>query len=233
MKPVKNPLIFSLLLTVLAIYSLSCSKNGVAIPKPVPGTPVSDINGNVYKTVVIGTQVWMAENLKVTRYDNGDSIPDVKDSTWVSQMSGAYCWYNNDSVKNMKTYGALYNWYAVSDPRGLAPEGWHIPSDNDWTILMNTLGGDSIAATKLKEAGKGHWLSPNSSSTNETGFTALPGGSLYDNGPFTYLGNYGYWWSSTENTPTTAWFRGMYYSLGVFKNNSAKSNGYSVRCVKN
>ena len=232
MKPDKLPLIICLLVIALAVFSLGCSKKGVPIPKPEPGSPVSDINGNVYKTVVIGTQVWMAENLKVTRYSNGDSIPNVKDSTWVSQTIGAYCWYNNDSVTNMKIYGALYNWYAITDPRGLAPDGWHVPTDNEWTILMNTLGGDSIAATKLKETGKTHWLSPNSQSTNETGFTALPGGSLYNIGPFTYLGNYGYWWSSSENSTSAAWFRGMYYSFGVFRNYSAKSNGYSVRCIK-
>ena len=228
-----NLFISSLVIVTIIILTVSCSKKGSSVPDPVPGSPVTDIDGNLYKTVIIGNQVWMAENLKVTRYSNGDLIPEVSDSSWVSLLTGAFCWYDNDSVTNKKTYGALYNWYALNDSRGIAPAGWHIPSDGDWTELTDFLGGDTISAPKLKETGKVHWTNPNAASTNETGFTALPGGSLYNNGPFTYLGNYGYWWTSTEKSDSTAWFRGMYYSTRVFRNNSWKSNGYSVRCVKN
>ncbi len=229
---IKRIFFFPLLITLI-IFSTGCSRKANQLPNPVAGGPVTDIDGNVYKTVVIGNQVWMAENLRVTRYNNGDQIPGVSDSSWVSLTTGAYCYYNNDSARNRKSYGALYNWYALPDSRGLAPAGWHIPSDEDWTILTKFLGGDSIAAIKLKETGKTHWLSPNATSTNQTGFTALPGGSIYGSKGFTYLGNYGYWWSSTEQSSATGWFRGMYFSSSVFRNYSAKSNGYSVRCIKN
>ena len=127
----------------------------------------------------------------------------------------------------------MYNWYALNDNRGLAPEGWHVPTAEEWSTLMTFLGGEAMAAGKLKEAGKVHWLSPNDETTNETGFSALPGGGYYNTGPFTYLGNYGYWWSSSEYSSAMAWFRGMYDSKAVFRNKSGKSNGYSVRCIKN
>ena len=233
MKFDRNLLISAWTMVAFFLFIGGCSKNGISVADTKPGSKVTDIDGNVYKTVIIGNQEWMAENLKVTRYRNGDTIPNVKDTAWVSLITGAYCWYNYDSVSNKKIYGALYNWYAVNEIRGLAPDGWHIPSDVEWTTLTTFLGGDSIAAIKLKETGKTHWLNPNAGSTNETGFAALPGGSLYNKETYSYLGNYGYWWSSTENELSTAWFRGMYYSSAVFRNNSAKSNGYSVRCVKN
>ena len=122
--------IFPLILILIITYN--CSKKGIPIPNPTAGTPVTDIDGNVYKTVIIGTQEWMAENLKVTRYRNGDTIPNVTDTTWLSLQSGAYCWYNNDTndtAAYKTTYGALYNWYAVSDSRNIAPIGWHVASD--------------------------------------------------------------------------------------------------------
>lgn len=194
---------------------------------------VTDIDGNVYATVTIGTQVWMAENLKVTKYRNGDPVAIVTSETqWSSLKTGAYCSYSNDA-NNIKIYGQLYNWYAVTDSRNLAPEGWHIPTDAEWTILVDYLGGDSEAGTKLKESGTTHWNSPNFGVTNDTKFTALPGGYRGFNGGFTGLGAYGNFWSFTEFVSTAAWWRGMSYSFGgVGRDVAFKESGYSVRCIK-
>ena len=141
------------------------------------GGTVVDIDGNVYNTVTIGTQVWMVENLKTTKYRNGDAIPNVTgNASWVALSTGAYCWYNNDAATYKATYGALYNWYAVGDSRNIAPSGWHVATDSEWTTLSTFLGGESIAGDKLKEIGTSHWLSPNTGATNSNGFTAFPGG---------------------------------------------------------
>lgn len=149
---------------------------------------VTDYDGNVYQTVLIGDQCWMMENLKVTHYRNGDPIPHVTDGvTWGNLTSGAYCNYNNDEG-NVATYGRLYNWYAVDDSRNIAPAGWHVPSDAEWQTLVDYLGGDAVAGGKMKEAGTTHWASPNTGATNESGFTALPGGGPR---PRWYLLHYG------------------------------------------
>ena len=162
------------------------------------GGTVTDIDGNLYYAVIIGSQCWMAENLKTTKYRNGDAIPNVTDNTtWSALITGALCNYNNDA-NNMTTYGRLYNWYAVSDSRNIAPVGWHVPTDVELTTLTDYLGGLSIAGNKLKEPGTTHWASPNTGAVNETGFTALPGGYRVSSGSFSNLGNNGYWWSSTE-----------------------------------
>jgi len=136
---------------------------------------MTDIDGNVYETVTIGTQVWMAENLKVTHYRNGNTILHIID--WFSwfTLTGAYCEYDND-VNNVAVYGRLYNWYAVNDSRYIAPVGWHVPSDAEWLTLVDYLGGDTVADGKMKEIGTTHWVSPNTGATNESGFSALPGG---------------------------------------------------------
>lgn len=227
--------IIPLFLGIIFLMITNCSKKSVSIPNPLPGTPVMDIDGNHYKTVIIGTQQWMAENLKVTRYRNGDTIPNVTDTTWLTLKSGAYCWYNNDTndtAAYKSTYGALYNWYSVTDSRNLAPVGWHIPTDSEWSTLTAFLGGDSIAGGKLKETGTLHWYNPAAGATNETGFTARPGGCLSNSDLFLYLGDYGYWWSATTNSTSTAWFRGMYFSNSVFRNKVSKTSGFSVRCLK-
>ena len=227
--------IFPLILVLILILTYNCSKKGISIPNPIPGSPVTDVDGNVYKTVIIGTQEWMAENLKVTRYRNGDTIPNVTDTTWLTLKSGAYCWYNNntdDTAAYQTTYGALYNWYTVVDSRNLAPQGWHMPTDAEWTTLTTFLGGDSIAGGKLKETGTLHWYNPFPGVTNETGFTARPGGCLSNSDAFINLGDYGYWWSSTADSTSTAWFRGMYYTNSVFRNKLSKICGFSVRCLK-
>jgi len=198
------------------------------------GNTVTDIEGNVYNTVTIGTQVWMIENLKTTKYRNSDTIANVTgNSAWASTSTGAYCNYNNN-VNSSITYGRLYNWYAVNDNRNIAPVGWHVPTDSDWTTLTTYLGGEGVAGGKLKESGTTHWQSPNTGATNETGFTALPGGDrLFSTGVFYDKGVYGFYWSSTTKDASTAWVRALDYGYSnVSRSNNAKSNGFSVRCIK-
>jgi len=213
---------------VWTVLNLASCKDDDAKPETM-----ADIDGNVYATVTIGTQVWMAENLKVTKYRNGDPVSNVTGETqWSSLKTGAYCSYNNDA-SNIKTYGQLYNWYAVADTRNLAPEGWHIPTDEEWTILVDFLGGSGEAGTKLKESGTIHWNSPNFGATNDTKYTALPGGYRGFNGGFTGLGAYGNFWSVTEFVSTATWWRGMSYSFGgVGRDVAYKESGYSIRCIK-
>ena len=193
---------------------------------------VTDFDGNVYNTVTIGTQVWVVENLKTTRYRNGDAIPNITDTTaWAAQTTGAYCWYNNDATAN-KDYGLLYNWYAVTDNRNIAPVGWHVPTDAEWTTLTDYLGGMTIAGGKMKETGTTHWYSPNAGATNSSGFTALPGGALGGT-TFSEVGIYGIWWSSTASVASFAWFRDLYYSnANVIRNYTHNQYGFSVRCVR-
>jgi uncharacterized protein (TIGR02145 family) len=194
-----------------------------------------DIDGNVYQTVKIGDQWWMMENLKVTQYHNGEPIPNVTDNTaWASLSTGACCNYNNDEGM-MAVYGRLYNWYAVNDSRGLAPTGWHVPTDAEMQTLSDFLGGDAVAGGKLKETGTAHWLSPNTGATNESGFTGLPGGSRSSAGVYGYMNAYGSFWSATEYSGTHAWDRTLSYNSTEFPHNYEyryKRNGFSVRCVK-
>jgi len=184
-------------------------------------------------TIVIGTQQWMEKNLEVTTYRNGDPIPYVTDATaWAALTTGAWCYYNNDPL-NGAIYGKLYNWYAVNDPRGLAPVGWHIPTDAELTTLSTTLGGDAVAGGKMKVAGTTRWTAPNTGADNSSGFAGLPGGSRNNNGPFFTVGDYGYWWSSTENNTTSAWYRSLFYSDGNFtRYYASKHYGFSVRCLR-
>jgi len=192
---------------------------------------MADIDGNSYRTVKIGSQWWMAENLKVTHYRDGSVLPNVLDlSTWYNLTTGAYCNHGNDTI-NAVTYGRLYNWYAVTDSHNIAPEGWHMPTDTEWQALVDYLGGDSVAGGKLKEAGTAHWGSPNSGTTNESGFSALPGGDR------TY-GDYNMYtdalfWSSTEGDSIDAWSRQIIYAgPEIYRNFVPKQWGYSVRCIK-
>lgn len=186
------------------------------------------------KEVEICGKIWMGCNLNVDTYRNGDPIPEVKDpKDWADLKTGAWCYYNNDPA-NGEIYGKLYNWYAVNDPRGLAPEGWHVASDAEWTELTNCLHGAGIAGGKLKEAGTVHWNSPNTGATNETGFSALPGGCRYgNNGAFGDFGFYGNWWSSTESGATGAWLRHLLFNnANLNRNFYNKAYGFSVRCVR-
>jgi len=205
---------------------------------------VTDYDGNVYQTVLIGDQCWMMENLKVTHYRNGDPIPHVTDGgTWSGLSSGAYCEYDNDP-SHVPTYGRLYNWYAVDDSRGLAPEGWHVPSDDEWKQLEMYLGMSQAEADaygwrgtdeggKLKESGTTHWNPPNEGATNESGFSALPGGYRGSGGNFGSMGVYAYFWSFTELDSNYSWYRGLSYGLSQGDRVSySKQYGFSVRCVR-
>ena len=184
-----------------------------------------------YPSVLIGTQYWMDKNLELTTYRNGDTIPYVTNPTaWAALTTGAWCYYNNDPSSG---YGKLYNWYAVTDARGLAPQGWHIPTDAEWTTLSTVLGGESVAGGKMKTTGTTRWTSPNTGATNESGFAGLPGGYRFYNGTFYSIGDYGYWWSSTEYNTYNAWNRNLNYNIGnVYRTNLDKGNGFSVRCLR-
>ena len=184
-------------------------------------------------TIVIGTQQWMEKNLNTSFYRNGDSIPYVTDATaWAGLTTGAWCYYNNDPV-NGETYGKLYNWYAVNDSRGLAPTGWHVPTEAEWTTLKTTLGGTTVAGGKMKVAGTTWWTTPNTGATNSSGFAGLPGGNRIYDGAFNDIGGDGYWWSSTEYSTAGGWvFLLDYSSSEVYSTGINKTYGFSVRCVR-
>ena len=191
-----------------------------------------------YPNVTIGGQIWVQKNLNVCTYRNGDIIPEVTDPVqWESLTTGAWCYYNNDPA-TAQIYGKLYNWYAVNDPRGLAPVGYHIPTDAEWTILTTNLGGQSVAGGKMKESGTVHWQSPNTGATNSSGFTSLPGGQRrLPNGLYAYLGTMGCYWTSSETDATHAWFRYLYHNNTLIVGGGAggldlKILGLSVRCLK-
>jgi uncharacterized protein (TIGR02145 family) len=191
---------------------------------------ISDIEGNSYLTVTIDKQVWMASNLKTTKYNDGSAIPLVADNAaWSKLTTPGYCWYKNDPI-NKRTYGALYNWYTINTAK-LCPIGWHIPTNSEWFILLGFLGTD--AGGKMKEKGIGHWSSPNRGATNETGFLALPGGYRHDEGAYYNFVFDGFWWSSTETSTDYAWGKSMsYLDSFVYNGNYFKRNGFSVRCLK-
>jgi uncharacterized protein (TIGR02145 family) len=197
---------------------------------PEPST-VKDIDGNIYHLIYVKGQTWMTENLKTTRYHNGDAIANVKDGQiWETLKSGAYCNYNNDTAMS-RVYGRLYNWHAVST-RNLCPYAFHVPYDFEWQTLIDTLGGISVAGGILKEAGNSHWQD-NTGATNYYGFTARPGGSLDSAGTFRNLGLRGNWWSGTEYLSTGAWLRTINNDdAGIFRSEQNKTAGYSVRCIR-
>ena len=214
------------------------------VASKVANNNLIDIDNNTYKTVPIGTQQWMAENLKVTKYNDGTIIPNITDDTqWSNLRSGAWAYYNNAVANNAKD-GNLYNWYAVSKTsngnKNVCPSGWHVPTDAEWTVLINYLGGAIVAGGKMKEAGTTNWDSPNTESTNTSLFTGLLGGLRIDNGNYgnfngvyTSIGSNGYWWSSTEDEPDYAWNRYLYDDfVDARRGNFNKGNGFSVRCLR-
>ncbi|NOU46876.1 MAG: hypothetical protein HOO86_07430 [Bacteroidales bacterium] len=208
--------------------------DNISFTTQIDDATLSDIDGNMYSTIVIGTQEWMGENLKVTHYNNGDEIPYITDySQWWSLTTGAFCWYYNNEDIYRDTYGAMYNWLAVVDSRNLCPTGYHIPTDAEWMILGNFLGGNSNnAGGKLKETGLSHWNSPNTGATNETDFTGLPGG-YRGTSSFYNLGVAGSWWSVNEFDNSNAWYSLLTKSSGNFDmHNVNKRIGISVRCLK-
>ena len=208
------------------------------IPAFTCGTsPVSDVDGNSYNTVQIGTQCWTQSNLKVSKYRNGDNIPTgLSNTAWVNTTAGAYAIYDNNPV-NDGLYGKLYNHYAVTDSRGLCPTGWHVPTDGEWTTLETFLGGSSVAGGALTSTAihpsPGGWWSPNTGATNSSGFSAGPGGLRDNYGAFYYVGRDGHWWSSTLSG-TSAWFRNLVYTGGGIHRYHPfdRTYGFSVRCLR-
>jgi uncharacterized protein (TIGR02145 family) len=204
-------------------------------PTPTFGT-VSDADGNTYTTIVIGTQTWLSENLRTTKYCNGDLIPNITDNTqWNNLISGAWNYYNNDSQYN-QVYGKLYNWYTVDDSRNLCPCAWHVPSDNEWTTLINYLGGDSLAYLAMKSigsvpSGNGLWFS-NNTANNSSGFNALPAGQGGGSN-FYLITESGQWWAKEQTGTGTAHNRYIHHSvLQVKEGTGVKKGGMSVRCIK-
>lgn len=261
--------IFLIAIMVLLVFRVNAQndtmyimKNGVVINKQsVKPADVDsiiffepdsiDADGNVYNIITIGTQVWMKENLKTTKYNDGTSIPLVTDTTeWSGLTTPAYCWYNNDPDQYKNTYGALYNWEAVNTAK-LCPTGWHVPTDAEWSTLENFLiengynynGSTSDNKIAKAMAGTAYWNSSLTEGTpgnndyqsfrNKSGFTGLPGGSRANDGKYSLVGQYGLWWSASEDFTYYAWYRSVYYDLGdVLRAYDFKLNGYSVRCLR-
>ena len=223
---------FAAIITIVG----SCSKHSTCPPhKDGSGSECSTPPPPAIETVTIGEQVWMLKNLDVSIYRNGNPIPQVTDqNSWAGLTTGAWCWYNNDSATYDAVYGKLYNWYAVNDPRGLAPADWHVPNDVEWATLSAFLGGDAVAGGAMKEVGTTHWITPNAGATNSSGFTGLPGGARDDHGGFAFIENDAYWWSSVALFQAEAWSRylGFYDSL-IGGTNAPKQIGFSVRCLRN
>jgi uncharacterized protein (TIGR02145 family) len=198
------------------------------------GLNITDVEGNSYKTVYIGTQTWMAENLKASKYNDGTDIPNITDNTqWSNLTTGAWAYYNNDVANNAK-YGKLYNWYAVSPTtngnKNVCPTGWHVPSDAEWTVLTDYLGGLNVAGGKIKEAGIINWFNPNNEASNITLFTAVPGGFRDNGGNSNFIGAHCYIWSSSNATLSTAFERELSYGNGsLIKTDTSKKYGFTVR----
>ncbi len=223
----------------LFISLSACKKDKVFIPQnigPIIFNPsvvydsMTDQDGNTYKTVTLGTQTWMAENLKVVHYRNGDPIPNVTDDQdWWNLRTGAYCDYGN-APEVSKVYGKLYNWYAVDDSRNIAPSGWHVPTNEEWGILVNYLRGYMEAGGKLKESDYTHWPSPNVGANNITGFTAIPGGIRLYPGKFSYISQMTFMWTSTINYTYYLHYKSAFCEFA--NEHNGPTNGCSVRCVK-
>ena len=228
-----------LLVGTVFVLMTRCKKDAEIVVPDINFNPsiaygsMTDQDGNIYKTVNIGTQVWMAENLRTTKYRNGLPIPEVSDATkWTGLSNGAYCKYDNDPVY-VKVYGFLYNWLAVSDGKNIAPVGWHVPSDSEWLKLINYTGSEMFAGRNLKEAGTAHWTCPEYGGDDIYGFTALPGGWRESGGTVGFIGINGIFWTSSEKDVNDAWDRVIYSCYEDIPQDWAPKNyGFSVRCVK-
>jgi uncharacterized protein (TIGR02145 family) len=250
----KNQLLFAFFCGLLA--TTSCSKDDTAdlIPPPNGGggpdtSSVTDINGNTYVTIKIGTQEWMQENLRTTKYNNGDVIPTgLNYVQWSNATTGAWTYYN-DSAQYNNPYGKLYNWYAVADSRGLCPTGWHVPTDSDWNVLVkqldyaadtsqNSYNQSPVAGWYLKTpgsllTGNGLWLATDTATNNSSGFSGLPAGYCSLSFDFDKISLGGYWWSSTEIITAGPWARNLNYTDPfVLRKIYDKRYGFSVRCIK-
>jgi uncharacterized protein (TIGR02145 family) len=217
--------------TGLMIYCTDCGVNGE--PEYYNGTSWLNINGSAAAAgpVVIGTQKWMEKNLDVTTYRNGDVIPQVTDPTaWEALTTGAWCYYNNDPL-NGAIYGKLYNWYAVNDPRGLAPQGFHIPTNDEWSTLSSFLGGNASAGSKMYSSTQ--FGSMNPGATNQSGYTALPGGDRYLNGLFANVGGESRIWTATVTNSSNAYNVHLQgWNNNLHRHDMDKRNGFSVRCLR-
>ena len=246
---------YSLVLPCLILLlAVSCSKDDDQANDTNSGcgggpSTVADIDGNVYNLISIGSQCWMKENLRVSKYRNGDSIPNHRDdSTLQENTQGSFSPYENFSPHSA-VYGNLYNGYAVADPRGLCPAGWHVPTEADWTALVKTLdpnaytsddsttqsqvAGGFMKSTGTYQAGTGLWFDPNTGATNSSGFTALPGGYRFYGNNFYALGISGFWWTSTPDSVDRAWFRTIFNEeANVYRSIANKKAAFSVRCVR-
>ncbi len=223
-----------LFLLVALVFSFGCKSTSTKV----------NLNADTSIAVKICNQVWMSKNLSINHYNNGDIIPQIKNpAQWANLTTGAWCWYNNDSEK-YAIYGKLYNFYAVNDERGLAPNGWHIATDAEWNTLIKCIDNNADtfyqgyqitrAGGKLKERGLSHWTNPNTGADDDYGFTALPGGNRDEYGAFTYIESIGHWWSSSKFDSLTAWYRYLHYSSNdiVRFGCGNKKYGFSVRCIK-
>jgi uncharacterized protein (TIGR02145 family) len=221
---------------VCLILFLGLGLTGVQAQTDTTTGTVADIDGNVYKVVTIGNQVWMAENLRTTRYRNGDTISTTNPATLdiSNEIEPKYQWAYDGDDRNVPTYGRLYTWFAVTDKRNIAPVGWHVPTDVEWKILGRLFGGDSIAIDNSKQAGTMYWKIPKTTVTNESGFVALSAGSRWPNGKFVQLGKYGHYWAANEEYPGWAWrMLNNYEGENTIHMGSAPPKiGWAVRCIK-
>ena len=229
----------------LMIYCIDCGTLGEI--QVYNGTTWTNMIGGAVTipSNTIGTQVWSTTNLDVATYSDGTVIPQETDQTiWAGLTTGAWCYYNNDPAYGA-IYGKLYNWHAVAGiwdeasktdtslRKKLAPTGWHVPTDTEWTTLTNALGGLTVAGGKMKATSTTLWTSPNTNATNESGFSGIPGGFRISSGPFFDIGSFGYWWSSSSSTTTNAWYRYLYYGNGnATRGSGNRKNGLSVRCLR-
>ncbi|MBN1119431.1 MAG: fibrobacter succinogenes major paralogous domain-containing protein [Bacteroidales bacterium] len=240
------------IILLISINFIGCEKDNNEINGPVPissemtngkttavfnpdkdyGT-MTDQDGNVYKTITIGTQTWMAENLRTTKYRDGSAIK-MSNEIWPVLTEGAFCEYNSTTnPDSIATYGRLYNWHVISDSRNIAPMGWHLPSGAEWDELSIYLGGGGLSGGKMKEIGTTHWKSPNLEATNESGFTAIPGGYRTDAGQFSGIGENAKFWTSEENSANSGMAIGLGYAVGGLGGNMGfKNMGFSIRCIK-
>ena len=215
------------------------TKTGFIEVTQLPGgceslTTVTDADGNTYSVVTIGSQCWMGENLKTSKFRDGSAIPEVTDNEqWKNQLTPAFCWYNNDN-SNDATYGKLYNWFAIEDARGICPDGWHVPSDAEYAVLTKYLGSaDDVAGGRLKEEGTANWAAPNEMASNSSGFTGLPGGMRFQEGQFDHMGKNGLFWSSRRESESLAFYLTLTYNNAAsYRTYIYKRSGFSCRCVK-
>ncbi len=219
---------FRVIIPAIFVLVLSGCKKDTP-PADINYASISDIDGNSYKTIAIGTQNWMTENLKAIHYSNGDPVLYVTDNTqWSGLTTGAYCWYANNETQYKSDYGALYNFYAVTDSRNICPTGWRVPTQSDWNTLGSFLLGNSVAGGKLKETGTAHWYAPNEFASDEVKFASLPGGDRVLSGPFEMIGQTAEYWTSTE-----FYFYFISFEAAILgAAQSDKRSGYSVRCIK-